>query len=69
MDNLSLKDPLIVLLIALAALVVVFLWPLAMIWSVNVLFGTEIPLSFRTWLATVILVSLLRLCVISSKKD
>lgn len=31
--------------------IIVILWPLAMIWSVNTLFGTSIPCTFWTWLA------------------
>jgi hypothetical protein len=36
------------------------MWPMALIWSVNSLFSTEIPLNFKTWLATMILSAFLK---------
>ena len=44
----------IVALIAFA-LLVIWLAPLASIWSVNTLFGTTIPFTFDTWCAALIL--------------
>lgn len=38
----------------------VFLWPVAVIWSINSLFNTEIPVTFRTWLATMVLSAFLK---------
>ena len=38
----------------------VVMWPMALIWSVNSLFSTEIPLNFKTWLATMILSAFLK---------
>lgn len=32
----------------------IFLWPLALAWAINTLFGTTIPISFTTWLAIII---------------
>jgi hypothetical protein len=36
------------------------MWPVALIWSVNALFSTEIPVNFKTWLATMILSAFLK---------
>ena len=42
--------------IILAAMVLIFLAPLAVIWSVNTLFPTAaIPISFDTWCAVIVL--------------
>ncbi len=46
-----------VLLLGVFALV---MWPVALIWSVNALFSTEIPVNFKTWLATMILSAFLK---------
>ena len=68
MDNLPLKDPALMLLLMVAGILVIVWWPLALIWSVNTLFGTQIPFGLNTWLATVLLVSVLRLSLSSPKK-
>jgi hypothetical protein len=64
------KNPtLSVLLFAVAFLAIVW-WPVAIIWSVNTLFNTEIPVNFRTWIAVVLLVSILKISISGySKKD
>jgi hypothetical protein len=49
------------ILVILAAIVLIALWPLAAIWSLNTLFGLHIPMNASTWLATVVLVCILRL--------
>lgn len=38
----------------------IFMWPVAIIWSVNALFETTIPVTFKTWLATMILTAVLK---------
>ena len=50
----------VVLGIALAFLfvVLVIVMPMAAIWAVNTLFGTMIPYTFKTWLASLILGSI-----------
>lgn len=67
MDNLPVKQATLGIFIVLAALIFLFWWPFALIWCVNTLFRTEIPMDFRTWLATVVLVVMLRL--LSTKND
>ncbi len=42
-------------LIILFAILVVWLAPLASIWSINTLFGTTIPFTFDTWVASLLL--------------
>jgi len=44
----------------LLVLLLVIGMPVAVIWSVNTLFGLTIPFTLQTWLATVILVGVLR---------
>ena len=40
--------------------VLIFVGPVFTIWSVNLLFGTEIPIDFKHWIAVVWLMSVLR---------
>jgi hypothetical protein len=49
------KEFLIALLIVLVIALFVF-YPLAVIWSLNLLFGLTIPFTFSTWCATMVLV-------------
>ena len=56
MKNLNVKWYWMLLLV----LLLVIGMPVAVIWSVNTLFGLTIPLTLQTWLATVILVGVLR---------
>lgn len=49
-------------------LMVVLWWPIAIIWSVNALFRTEIPYTIQTWLAVVLLVSFCRVAYSSEKR-
>lgn len=53
------KDTAAILLIILV-LTIVVLYPLAVIWSVNVLFGTSIAYGFYEWLATLVLVGVVQ---------
>jgi hypothetical protein len=45
------------------------LFPLLFIWSVNTLFGTIIPFTIKTWLASVILIIVIRFAVKGSILD
>lgn len=56
------------LFIIILAVVAIIWWPFAVIWSVNTLFNTGIPMNFRTWAATALLVALLRFNLDSTKK-
>lgn len=62
------KDATLGLLVILFAILAMVLWPMGVIWSVNTLFDLHIPMNFRTWLATVILVTMLRFNWESPKK-
>lgn len=43
--------------IVIAVLIAVVLWPLAIVWALNTLFGLTIAYTFWTWLAALVLVS------------
>jgi hypothetical protein len=45
----------IVGLFIVLGIVLIAVMPLAAIWAVNMLFGTMIPYTFKTWLASLIL--------------
>lgn len=47
------------ILIALLVLIVMVGGPLAVIWALNTLFSLNIPFTFWTWLAVVILAALI----------
>jgi hypothetical protein len=51
------KEFLMALLLAFASAIIVF-YPIAIIVSLNTLFNLAIPLTFKTWVATVVLSSL-----------
>lgn len=52
------------LLIAVVAIIgLAILWPFVVIWAVNLIFGTTIAFTFLTWLAVIVLISLLRINV------
>lgn len=67
MDRLPVKQASLLILALLAATLFIVWWPFAMIWCVNTLFGTQIPMTFKTWIATVVLFSMLRICVARNK--
>lgn len=54
-------------LIVVAGAMFLFWWPFAMIWSINTLFGTNIPMTLKTWVATVALVTVAKVCFMRSK--
>jgi hypothetical protein len=68
MDNLPVNT--VGLGIAVIVLTILFVvwWPLAVIWSLNTLFQTEIPYSLKTWAAVAVLATILKLATISSEK-
>jgi hypothetical protein len=68
MDNLPVKDATVVLPILILSLLLILFWPLAVIWSLNTLFDTGIPYSLRTWAATVVLVTIVRVSTLSPEK-
>ena len=57
-------------LIAIALLSLFFIawWPLAVVWSLNTLFQTQIPYALNTWAAVVVIVTLVRVSTISPEK-
>ena len=60
MDNVKTGFAVLGVLVALFLILVVS--PLAAIWAVNTLFGTGIPFTFSTWLASAVLVVVIRFC-------
>lgn len=46
---------LLAIITMIISLVVAFTWPLMVIWAINTLFGTTIPITFTTWLSLWIL--------------
>ena len=56
-----------VLLMILSFLAVVW-WPIAVIWAINTLFKTGIPVNIQTWIATALLVSLFKINLESYSK-
>lgn len=36
----------------------ILLWPLAVIWAINTIVGTTIPMTFTSWLSVIILTNL-----------
>ena len=52
-------------IVGLALLLIVFaaLWPLGVVWALNTLFSTAIPMGFKSWLAVLVLFTALKLCV------
>ena len=61
MFNLKVKSPAVMALIALAAIVFIFISPLFVLWAMNTLFPTlAIPYTFETWCATILIGVFLR---------
>ena len=54
------KETAITLVFAALGIFTIFMWPVAIIWSLNALFDTNIPVTFKTWLATMILSAVLK---------
>lgn len=64
------SDPLVLAIAIIFTIALVISYPIALIWALNVLFGLKIPLTFETWIAGMVIVSLF--CTnsnISSKED
>lgn len=51
------------MVLGLVNLLIYLICPVPCIWAVNTLFGTAIPLVFKTWLAGLVLVLMLRLII------
>lgn len=68
MDYLHVKDATVLLPLLILSLLLVALWPLAVVWSINTLFGTSIPYNLSTWAATVVLVTIIRISTLSPEK-
>jgi hypothetical protein len=56
------------LTIIVLVFLVIVLWPLAIIWSLNTLFTLAIAYTFWTWLAVVVLTSVFGTSQIKNKK-
>jgi hypothetical protein len=68
MDHLPVNKAALAGVIFAAALLFIVWWPLAVIWSVNTLFRTEIPMNLSTWLAVVVLVSIFRIATLKKNE-
>jgi len=61
MFNIKVKSPAVMALIALAAIVFIFISPFFVLWSLNILFpALAIPYTFDTWCAIVLIGVFLR---------
>lgn len=56
---LTLLAILLVITLFTCLIAISLLWPLAVLWAINQIFGTQIPITFGTWLASVILLTVL----------
>jgi hypothetical protein len=54
------KDSVTTALLAIVAILAIIWWPIAVIWSVNTLFDTGIPVNIKTWFAVVLLLTVLK---------
>lgn len=68
MDNLLVNKAALAGVILASALIFLIWWPLAIIWSLNTLFRTDIPYSLSTWGAVVALTTILRVGTLYSEK-
>lgn len=55
--------------IVVVAIVLIFLWPLAVIWALNTLFVLGIPYTFWTWLAVLVLNATISASKVSTNKQ
>lgn len=61
MFNIKVKSPAVMALIALAAIVFIFISPFFVLWAMNTLFPTlAIPYTFETWCAIILIGVFLR---------
>jgi hypothetical protein len=61
MINFKVKSPVVMALIALAAIVFILISPFFVLWSLNILFpALAIPYTFETWCATILIGVFLR---------
>lgn len=54
--------------ICLVLVILACFWPFAFVWSVNALFGTEIPFNFQTWIASIVLFIIMKGLIYEGKK-
>ena len=66
MSRESEKDIVAIVAFVLALIIAM---PLAAIWSVNVLFGTVIPITFKTWFASFVLCRLVSDSYVKGRKN
>ena len=62
------KDLAYVFGVVILCIALLCLGPVLLIWSVNVLFGTQTPLNLTTFVAALVFMSLMRVSVSSSRK-
>lgn len=60
-------DKLAIITIGLMIGLMIIFVPFSLVWAINVLLGQNIPYSFWTWLAAVVVISLFR--IPNAKKD
>lgn len=58
---------LVMLFVILIVLGIVVLYPLGIIWSVNALFATGVPYTFKTWMAAFLLTTIFSPAVYAGK--
>lgn len=68
MDNLPVNKLALAGVVMACAVMFLIWWPLAVIWSLNTLFRAGIPYNLQTWVATVVLVAILRVSTLYSEK-
>ena len=59
---------LLFILFVVCLILLMVLWPLAVAWAINYLFGTSLPYSFQTWLAIFIIAWIVRLIPVTMEK-
>jgi len=62
------KDTALVLAMFAVAVLAILWWPIAIIWCVNTLFNTEIPVTAKTWVAVALLVTIFRVSMMDPPK-
>ena len=57
------------LFLIVSCFAIIFVGPIFTIWSLNTLFGTEIPIDFKHWVAVLWLATLLRGFTVTLKRN
>jgi hypothetical protein len=63
----NMKDLIMPISIGLLVIALLLFWPLAVLWSLNTLFGLAIPFTFWTWLSVIILTATFNSTRLNSK--